>query len=256
MNLCPSYSILTVTIFFQLLGACSSNSGPTAQNSTAKTSPDSTAVREASRQYRVHYNSPVDLDSTDFYYQPISVVPQEQEIRSRTFSSDSYETGEPSGIEGTCFNILFFQKSTLLEHALLPDSKSVIIAIDDHMKPDPRWPYLFYTITKADTNADGNQDEEDASALFVSDRSGYHLRQLTPDGTHLEGKMILVKAQLLLIEVRPDTNQDHAFTHADGTCWLRFNLTNLGLAPVRQPAQALAGTLKNQMLERQSRLAK
>ncbi|SNR82165.1 hypothetical protein [Hymenobacter mucosus] len=247
-----------ILILVSSLGACSESSTQRPAATSAKAPPDTAAVRKAAREYRVHYNAPVSLDSTDFYYQPISVVPLDQTVRSRILSSSSYgsEYDETSSnIEGTCYNVLFFQKSTLQEHALLSHGRFVISEIDTYIKPDARWPYLFYTIIKADTNADGSQNEEDASALFTSDRSGQQLHQLTPDGTHLENRLILPKTNVLLVEVKPDVNQDREFTHADGTYWLRFDLRNLATPPQRQPAASLTKQLQQQMLDRQSRLA-
>jgi hypothetical protein len=237
------------------LAACSdAPANRPAASSATKAAPDTAAVRKAAQEFRVHYNQPVNLDSTDFYYQPISVVLKDGGIRSRTFSSDSYESGSgSSGIEGTCYNLVFFQKSTLAEHLLLPHSRFVISDIDVATKPDARWPYLFYTIIKADTNGDGQQDGEDASAFHISDRSGRQLHQLTPDGTELAGWHILPDTNILLVEVRPDVNKDQKFTHADGTYWLRFNLQNLRTAPAQQPTAPLSQQLHQQMLDRQSR---
>ena len=175
--------------------------------------------------------------------------------RSRILSSSSYgsDSEVSPGIEGTCYNLLFSRKSAVQEQLLLPHGRFVITEIDAEKKPGIRWPYLFYTIIKADTNADGDQDGEDASALFVSDRNGRQLRQLTPDGTRLESRLLLPKTSLLLAEVRPDVNRDGNFTHADDTYRLRFDLANLAAAPVRQPAPALANALHQQMLLRQSK---
>ncbi|RSK36257.1 hypothetical protein [Hymenobacter metallilatus] len=236
------------------LWACSESPNRGVPATSGQAAADTAAVRQAALTYRIHYNTPVNLDSTAFYYQPVSVVPLEQATRSRILSSSSYESDyeRGNGIEGTCFNLLFFQKSTLQEYALLPHSRFVISEIDTDLKPDTRWPFLFYTIIKADFNADGDQDENDASALFASDRSGRQLRQLTPDNTQLKNRLILPNSSLLLVEVRPDLNKDRKFTAADGSYWLRFNLQNLAAAPVRQPAAARAATLQQQMLQRQS----
>ncbi|SHL49008.1 hypothetical protein [Hymenobacter psychrotolerans] len=235
--------------------ACSETPARRPASAAETTPPDTAAVQKAAQEYRVHYNTPLSLDSTDFYYQPVSVVAQDAGGRSRILSSSSYSSDSEgnSGIEGTCYNVLFFQKSGRQEHALLPHGRFVITEIDAEKKPDVRWPYLFYTFIKADTNADRDQDGEDASALFVSDRSGRQLRQLTPDGTRLESRSILPKTSILLVEVWPDTNKDRAFTHADGTYWLRFDLANLTAPPVRQPTAALAEALHQQMLLRQAR---
>lgn len=241
-----------------LLAACSE--GPTNRNTsptTGKPAPDTAAVRKAAKEFRVHYNQPVNLDSTDFYFQPISVVPLDNPTSSRMLSSGSYESESVgNGIEGTCYNVVFYQKSTLAEHLLLPHSRFVITDIDAAVKPDARWPYLFYTIIKADTNGDGEQDEEDARAFYVSDRSGQHLHQLTPDGTNLTSWQIVPKTGVLLVEVRPDVNKDREFTHADGTYWLRFNLQNLHAAPAPQPTSPLGKQLQQQMLDRQSHITR
>lgn len=246
--------ILSTLLLLGGVVACSENPERRSSASPGNPAADTAAVRRAAREYRVHYNTPVDLDSTSYYYQPVSVVPVEEATRSRTFSSSSYgsEYEEDTGIEGTCFNLLFFQKASLQEHALLPHGRFVISEIDTDIKPDVRWPFLFYTIIKADTNADGEQRQGDASALFVSDRSGRQLRQLTPDGTQLQRRYILPKSSLLLVEVRPDANKDTQFTYADGSYWLRFDLQTLTAPPVRQPTAAQAGALHQHMLQRQS----
>jgi hypothetical protein len=243
-------------LLLSALAACSD--GPAGRPATpagARAAPDTAAVRQAARQYRVQYNSPVDLDSTDFYYQPVSVVPLAGGRGSSILKSSSYDS-DASGSKdwggGTCYNLLFFRKTTSEERMLLPHSRFDIIEIDDAKKPDARWPYLFYTILKADTNADGRQDQDDASALFVSDRSGQRLRQLTPDGTRLESRQLLPKTSLLLVEVRTDSNRDRKFSNADASYWLRFDLRDLRVPAVRQPAAALAETLHRQMLDRQS----
>lgn len=258
----PVFRFSATLILLGSLAACSESPtqrpAPTATSHSQPATPDTAAVRKAAREFRVQYNQPQDLDSTDFYYQPISVVPLEAERSSRTklLSSSSYESEyetHPNSIEGICYNLLFFQKSTLQEHALFPHGRFVFTEIDAGKKPDVRWPYLFYTVIKADTNADGKQNDKDASALFVSDRGGQQLRQLTPNGTRLASRLILPKTSILLVEVQPDTDKDRAFTHADGTYWLRFNLANMGAAPVRQPTPTQADALHQQMLERQSR---
>ncbi|MBD2715535.1 hypothetical protein KBK19_10850 [Microvirga sp. STR05] len=247
--------LATAALVLCSAAACSEGPARRPASASETAQPDTAAVRKVAQEYRVHYNTPVALDSTDFYYQPISVVAQDASSRSRILSSSSYGSDYEgnTGIEGTCYNVLFFQKSTRQEQALLPHGRFVIMEIDAEKKPDVRWPYLFYTIVKDDTNADGDQDGEDASALFVSERSGRQLRQLTPDGTRLESRLLLPKTSLLLAEVRPDVNRDGKFTHADGTYWLRFDLANLAAAPVRQPAPALANALHQQMLLRQSK---
>ncbi|SDX32708.1 hypothetical protein [Hymenobacter psychrophilus] len=259
-----SFRFLPAAFILSVLAACSPDGSgrPVAANSpTASAAPDTVALRQAGQQFRVHYNSPVDLDSTGFYYLPVSVVPLEKAGRSKLFSSgsyDGYENGS-GNIEGTCYNVLFFQKDTGQQRALLPHGRFVLTEIDAASKPDARWPYLFYSLIKADTNRDGTQDAADASALFVSDRSGQQLHQLTPDGTQLGSRYILPRTSLprtslLLVEVRPDTDRNGQFTHADGPYWLRFDLRNLRTPPVRQPDLALTEALNQQMLRRQSRL--
>lgn len=242
-----------------LLPACSPDGPrrpPGPPTVAASAAPDTAALHRAARQYRVHYNYPVNLDSTEYYYVPVSVVPLEKAGRSKMFSSSSYESyGEQSGsgIEGTCYNVLFFEKGSGQQRTLLPHGRFVLTEIDAAKKPDARWAYLFYSLIKADTNHDGDQNADDASTLFVSDRSGRQLRQLTPDGAQLGSRLILPETNLLLVEVRPDTDHNGQFTHADGPYWLRFDLRNLNAPPVRQPDPVFTEALQQQMLQRQSR---
>lgn len=243
------------------LAACTPDGGPPAATSpTPAAPPNASAVQQAARDYRVHYNAPVDLDSTDYYYQPVSVLSQDGSSPSRMYNSgssygDSYggSSDVRSGIVGICYNVLFLRKSGPAEQRLLlPHGRFVLTSIDDEHQPASRWPYLFYTVIKADTNADREQNEEDATTLFASDRSGQHLRQLTPDGTQLQSRHYLPPTSLVLVEVRPDTNHDREFTAADATYWLRYDLRNLAAPPTRTPTAALGRQLHQQMLQRQT----
>ncbi|MBX0291959.1 hypothetical protein K3G63_16015 [Hymenobacter sp. HSC-4F20] len=251
-----SIRLTTPLALLSALAACTPDGGPPAATSPTPAAPNASAVQQAARDYRVHYNTPVDLDSTDYYYQPVSVLSQDGSSPSRTYDSgSSYGSSSEgrSGIEGTCYNVLFLRKSGPAEQRLLlPHGRFVLTSIDDERQPDSRWPYLFYTVVKADTNADQEQDEEDATTLFASDRSGQHLRQLTPDGTQLQSRHYLPPTSLLLVEVRPDTNHDQEFTAADAPYWLRYDLRNLSAPPTRTPTPALGGQLHRQMLQRQT----
>jgi hypothetical protein len=143
------------------------------------------------------------------------------------------------------------QRLNLRRCLLLGQPGHVLIDID--REPAVRWPFLFYTIIKNDFNADGLPDDENASTLFVSDRGGRQLRQLTLDGAQLKRRQLLTKTSLLLLKVRPATNKDRKFTPADGSYWLRLDPRDLESGPVRQPAPALSNALRQQMIERQSR---
>lgn len=226
------YALPSAWLVLGVLAACSPNGGPAQPAATppaASSAPDTAALRQATQQFRVHYNAPVDLDSSAFYYVPVSVLPLET-ARDGLFSSDSndgYASGTGS-VVGTCYNVLFFEKETGRQWPLLPHSRFVLAEIADAHEPEASWPYLFYDIIKDDTNRDGEQNTADASCLFVSDRVGRQLRQLTPDGTQLGSRYIIPKSSVLLVAVRPDTDHDGRFTNADVPYWLRFDLHNLG----------------------------
>ncbi|WP_157541227.1 hypothetical protein [Hymenobacter aerophilus] len=253
------YALLPAWLVLGALAACSPDGGPTrpaaATSPAASAAPDTAALRRARQQFRVHYNAPVDLDSSAFYCVPVSVLPLEAGGRDKLLSSSSYDGyGSSSGnIIGTCYNVLFFEKETGRQRPLLPHSRFVLAEIHDANEPDSPWPYLFYTIIKADTNRDGEQNPNDASCLFVSDRAGRQLHQLTPDSTQLGSRYIIPKTSVLLVEVRPDTDHNGQFNNADVPYWLRFDLRNLGQPPARHPNDSLSNEMQQQMLLRQIR---
>lgn len=250
---------LPFCLMLGMLAACSPDGAPTILTATdspaAGAAPDTAVLRQLAQQFRVHYNAPVNLDSSAFYYVPVSVVPLETRSRDKLFSSSSYDGYESSSgnITGTCYNVLFFEKETGQQRALLPHSRFVLLEIDDANEPDTPWPYLFYNLIKADTNHDGKQNTDDASCLFVSDRAGRQLRQLTPDNTQLGSRYIIPKTNVLLVEVRPDTDHNGQFADADAPYWLRFNLRDLSQPPVRHPNANLTDDMQQQMLRRQIR---
>lgn len=252
------FYLLPAWLILGTLAACSPDGGATRPVATtspaARAAPDTAALQRAAQQFRVHYNIPIDLDSSAFYCVPVSVVPLKTG-RDKLFSSDSYDgyASNSGNIIGTCYNVLFFEKETGQQRPLLPHSRFVLSEIVDANEPDAPWPYLFYDIIKADTNRDGEQNTDDASSLFVSDRAGRQLRQLTPDSTQLGSRYIIPKSSMLLVVVRPDTDHNGQFTNADVPYWLRFDLRNLDQPPVRHPDASLAHEMQQQMLRRQIR---
>lgn len=244
-----------------LLGAATVACSPDQRKNPATTPasqtpavPDSLTIRQAAQTYRVQYAAPVPLDSGRYVYQPIMAVRTEKQERPLidlkgdvppTYASTNYDSAR-----GPVFNLLFYHVPTGRTHLLLGNGGYRIEkVVTDY------YPNLFYQIITTDRNNDGELTGVDGRILFISNRAGHDLHQLTPDSTRLESWKLIPNTKTILAELRYDSNRDGQFDATDQTYWLRYPLSaqQTPTPPVFVP-DSLAQVIQQQMLYRQSRL--
>ncbi len=75
--------------------------------------------------------------------------------------------------------------------------------------------YLFYRIRSFDANKNGNLDLSDPEYLFISDRNGKNLKQISVPNTHLSDWIYVGKTNKVYFTALADTNNDKAFDEND-----------------------------------------
>lgn len=75
--------------------------------------------------------------------------------------------------------------------------------------------YLYYNIIKDDYNNDGLFNNDDPSFLFISERSGANLKQISPDNLDLISWELLPKTNKLILQCLEDSNKDKKFDNED-----------------------------------------
>ncbi|GAA4369958.1 hypothetical protein GCM10023185_44070 [Hymenobacter saemangeumensis] len=214
------------------------------------------AVARIARTSHVAYGAPVDADSAGtYFYQPATMQSAEGESGFESGYSKDYHNPP-------CFNLVFFHKQTGQAHLLLPHGRYLLAGVNSHegRALPQRYPYLFYDIVKADTNHDGRLNHNDLHSLFVSDKAGRQLRQLTPDSLGLRGWRFFPNGSPgLLVELaRPVKAGDHAgeLNQDSPNTWLRFDLANLQAPPHPLLPPALNQVLTQQLIQAELKLPK
>ena len=242
-------------------GACSSNTKQAtapAAGAAAPARPDSVAIRRTAQAFRVQYQPPQVIDSSQYLYQPLMVVQLpndrplitiEDGLRTSAQAATNYDSAR-----GPVFNLLFYHLPTGRTHLLFPSGEFRIERVDANHRPVRRWPYIFYQIIPADRNQDGELTPADGRVLFVSDKAGEQLRQLTPDSARLERWQLVTGTDLLLAELRYDSDRNGKFNDADANYWLRCNLRAPQAAATLFAPDSIEYDVQQQMLRRQSLL--
>ncbi|MBC6610883.1 hypothetical protein H8B15_08105 [Hymenobacter sp. BT507] len=244
-----------------LLGGLATACSPDQQKKPAATSasqtppiPDSLTIRQAAQTYRVQYAAPVPLDSGRYVYQPIMAVKTGRQERPlidiKGDAPTSYASTNYDSARGPVFNLLFYHLPTGRTHLLLDNGGYRIEKVIT-----TSYPHLFYQMITADRNGDGELTSADGRILFISNRAGEQLHQLTPDSTRLESWQLIPNTKMLLAELRYDSDRNGQFDDTDKTYWLRYplNAQQPPTTPVFVP-DSLAQVVRQQMLYRQSRL--
>jgi len=244
-----------------VVGACSSNSkqtsAPTA-DPAARARPDSLAIQRTAQSFRVQYQPPKPIDSTQYLYQPLMVV-QLPSNRPLINIKDGLSTSSQSATNydsarGPVFNLLFYHVPTGRTHLLFSNGEFRIEEVDANRMPVRQWPYIFYQVIPADHNQDGELTPADGRVLFVSNKAGEELHQLTPDSARVERWQLVTGTSLLLAELRYDSDRNGQFSDADANYWVRCDLRDPQKAAALFASDSIEYEVQQQMLRRQSRL--
>lgn len=166
--------------------------------------------------------------------------------RSKSYKSDPFLTT----------NLIFHHKETGSSHLLL-DRKAIISQFEDLSvltedrdkgkskgisisngksettvtpkeanESQEKLPQLWlYKIIEKDTNADERLTDKDAILGYLSDRAGKNLQAITPKDSQLLNWQLFREDNILLLEVKEDSNRDREFTETDARILYLYDLS-------------------------------
>jgi hypothetical protein len=160
----------------------------------------------------------IEIDTTGILLFPLSI-------------SESEESGVSSSlkkIEETGFwNIIFLNNRTN-EYQLLTDKK---VLIKDYFVPNETTiqkntnpNYLFFTIITEDYNKDKKLTKEDPAYLFVTDKFGKNLKQISPGGYHLVNWQYVKTSNKVIMTVQKDSDANNKFDNSDEVSNFEINV--------------------------------
>jgi hypothetical protein len=204
--------ILFVFLLLSVLTACSDSNREVNLQETLKK--DTTG---ASGQ--IIFAQPQIIDSSHIVIYPLIL---EKESYSSGYSSSS-------GGQRTAFwNLIFYNTETGSQRLLTNDKRLMIYSINfAPPSSSSNSVYnstnginifeenIFYSAVGNDYNANGQLDDDDPTYLYVSNRDGSGLRQISPDHYNISSWEFVKGSSKIIMEAQRDTNGDKQFDEND-----------------------------------------
>lgn len=160
-----------------------------------------------------------EIDSSGVLMFPLSMG--ETEKRGKSYYKDIPYSSH--------WNIIFYNRHSN-EYYLLSDSLKMVINRYGQLKNSDDYEetgsasHLFFHIRVNDQNNDKKLTDDDPEYLFVSDKLGKNLRQISPNGNSVYSWRLLGKSEVVVMIVIRDSNKDNKFDEEDEKAAYRFNL--------------------------------
>ncbi len=202
---------LAITLIL-LTTACNSNTKPeTATNTSTQTmqQDSATVVNDPKSYLNIQATNFSEIDTSGILLFPLSMGE----------SSKDYDlTRYKSMPNGSYWNIAFYNSKTR-EQYLLSDKKMLIRNFDvKHPNAENnKWSnkFIFYSITTEDFNGDKKFTEEDATYLFISDKAGNNLKQISPSNYNLQNWEYIASSNKIIMTLRKDSDKNKLFDTKD-----------------------------------------
>ncbi|REC44634.1 hypothetical protein [Chryseobacterium pennipullorum] len=197
-----------------LLGLLSCKKNPERAESGAHTNTDLPI-----ENLNIQTTSFSEIDSTG-----VLIFPLQMGQNKREDGSYSYKKMPDNGY----WNIIFLNSNTN-EYHLLTEKKVLILNYDykynapDGINISKKTEHIFYNIRSEDYNNDKLLNEIDPIYLYVSDRFGKNLRQISPEGYSLNSWKYIQASNKIVMTATKDSNQNKLFDDNDET--LTFEAT-------------------------------
>jgi hypothetical protein len=122
-------------------------------------------------------------------------------------------------------NLIFYDRKTG-EKYKLGEQNMHITNFSFH--PEFRNEVILYKIIRSDYNQDSSFNNADGAIIFISDKLGKNLVQISPDSSQFIDYKYYRDTNLLLIRSLNDSNKDHVFDMKDEFVYTRVELDHPG----------------------------
>ena len=120
--------------------------------------------------------------------------------------------------DGNYWNMIFYNSQTGQYH-LLSEQKMLINNYNEHSDNGTSVPHtlnsLLYNITVYDYNRDKKLTTDDPQYLFITDKTGHNLQQISPSGCHLMNWNYIERTSKVIMTLRKDSNKNRVFENED-----------------------------------------
>jgi hypothetical protein len=216
------YKLFTLASIILIATACNN---PLDRNSPSTTSTeniiqDSTAViNDPTNNLNIQATNFSEIDTSGILLFPLSMGETSRE------SSGSYYKGMPNG---SYWNITFYNVRTGEQH-LLGDKKMLIHSYNEKYENDLKIPlskkFIFYNITTEDFNGDKKYTNEDATYLFLTDKAGNNLKQISPSNYDLQNWQYIASSNKIIMTLKKDSDKNKSFDDKDEITNFIYDIT-------------------------------
>jgi hypothetical protein len=199
------------SIIFLFFMACNSPKREEVTSTTPQTitQDSATIVNDPKSFLNIQATNFSEIDTSGFLLFPLTMGETSRE------NIGSYYKDMPNDAH---WNIVFYNTKTG-EHHLLSDKKILInnfsVKYEDEIKSKLNGKFIFYSITTEDFNGDKKFTNEDATYLFLTDRAGSNLKQISPSNYNLENWQYISSINKIIMTLKNDSDKNKIFDDKD-----------------------------------------
>ncbi len=182
----------------------------------------------AQKKDEINFSEAFQIDSSEYFLIPQLVDNDNQQ---------DYGKGKGYLPWGN-YSELFFYNTTTKQTKKLFDNQLALIQpffspgnYYDHDK-EPEIPanilpnHIVYIVRTDNYNSDNGLDTQDPQYLYISDKTGANLKQVTPKGLNVVSWTVSKDKKIILVKVQNDKNGNKKFGNGDDELYYRIDLHN------------------------------
>jgi len=203
--------ITVILISLALYGCTNSSNVPDNDINNAKAEKTKKDKNHVFAKGNLHFSEPRQIDNSAFVMYQLDFPEKDQDSGSGSFISKSDR-------RPAYWNIIFLNSETHQYHLLDSSRKMRILSVNANRDADDAVPrsliksnYIFYSITTDDVNKDGKLGDDDPDYLFISDKTGNNLKQISPAGYDVRSWKLISETNKVFMETviaKPEKDDD------------------------------------------------
>lgn len=183
-------------------------------------------VSLAQKSGGVSFADTIQVDSSEYF-----IIPHHLE------SDDKQEYGKGKGffMWGAYTEVSFFNSLTNEVHNIFEGKKVLISAFRERYfgyreeSPVEKLPnflpnHILYMVRSSDYNKDGALDSEDPVYIYVTDKKGKGLRQITPDGFNVLSFKVSTNGKTVMVRAQKDVDGNKKFRPGDEQVYFKLEM--------------------------------
>lgn len=188
---------------------------------------------------QIIFAEPQTIDSSHIVIYPLVL---EKESYGSSYGSSSSSSG--GALRTSYWNLIFYNTETQNQNLLTKDKKIIIYSINSgsssssSYNSDNFWANgievykdnIIYTAVSNDYNGNKLLDGDDPTYLFVSDKDGTNLRQISPDNYNINSWEVVKGTTKIIMQGQKDNNGDKEFNQNDALIPLVVDIKSLETA--------------------------